>query len=231
MRIDVENVRCRALQGLALALLPAGVLSAADIDFSCMSYDVRGKVQLMERYKEYDVVLRNRCPGPVHWSMCIERIDPLSHEVVETHTPSGYLEEGKTSRVNLQLKKGPEDRAFRRRFQELYVSVGYAVDDRAEARCIARECETKRRDLRRRIDANLAAWEKAHTTLEARMLSECPESGWGKTEEVDTCRTAVRESAQEPLAEFERKDQELWAQLKPKDAVTCALYAGDLAEP
>ena len=61
-----------------LLLVPGKAeLRAAETDFSCMSHEVRGKIQVAERYKEYDVIVQNRCPGPVYWSMCIERMDPL----------------------------------------------------------------------------------------------------------------------------------------------------------
>jgi hypothetical protein len=103
----------RLLAGLLLCLGLLPTARAAEVDLSCASHTALGKIQVAERYKEYDVVLHNRCPGPLYWSMCIERIDPQSHEIVEVHTPSGFLEAEQKSRVNLQLKKGPERMAFR----------------------------------------------------------------------------------------------------------------------
>jgi hypothetical protein len=203
-------------------------LHATEVDLSCMSQTVLGKIQVAERYKEYDVVLNNNCPGPVYWTMCIERVDPLSHKVVEVHTPSGYLEAEQKSRVNLHMKKGPERMAFRKRFQEFYVSAGYAIDAAAVARCVAGGCEAERRDIRTRFDANTKAWEQAEAALSARLASECPQSGWGKTEQVETCEAGIREAAREELERLTQSDAELRKELQVGGPEHCRLYGGDL---
>lgn len=218
----------RLLAGLLLCLGPVPAARAADVDLSCASHTVLGKIQVAERYKEYDVVLHNRCPGPLYWSMCIERIDPQSHEIVEVHTPSGFLEAEQKSRVNLQMKKGPERMAFRKRFQEFYVSVGYAIDAAATASCAAQACEAERRDARSRSDANLKAWEQAEAALSARLTSECPQSGWGKTEQVETCEAGIREAAREQLERFAQSDAELRKELQEGGLERCRLHGGDL---
>ena len=107
----VTALRITALLTLSLLWLADGV--AAEVDFSCMSMEVKGKRPLTDRYKEYDVMLQNRCPGPVYWTMCIERIDPVSHRIIETLNPSGVLEQEKDSRVNLQMKVAPPSAALR----------------------------------------------------------------------------------------------------------------------
>ena len=220
------------LYGLPLSLLLFCVMlqpvRAAEVDLSCMSHKVVGKIQVAERYKEYDVVVQNSCPGPVYWAMCIERVNPLSHRVVEVHTPSGYLEAEQKSRVNLQMKKGPEKMAFRKRFQEFYVNLGYAIDAAARASCVAAGCEAERGELRARLDANVKAWEAAEQALAQQLASACPQSGWGKTEEVETCEAGIREAARENLERFAQSDTELRKQLHEEGPERCRVQGGDL---
>lgn len=224
----LDNLGVAAVTCLLLLTGPIE-LPAAETDFSCMNHEVRGKIQVAERYKEYDVVVQNRCPGPVYWSMCIERMDPLSHEVLEVHTPSGYLKADNRARVNLQMKKGPERMTFRHRYQEFYVNIGYAIDAAATAACAAKGCEAERRDLRTRFDDNVTAWEKAEKELAERLARECPPSGWDKTEEVETCEAGIREAVREELEQYAATDVELRAQLQEEGLERCRVHGGDLA--
>lgn len=228
MKSILQNLGA-AVVGCLLLLTGPLELRAAETDFSCMSHEVRGKIQVAERYKEYDVVVQNRCPGPVYWSMCIERMDPLTHKVLEVHTPSGYVEADERARVNLQMKKGPERMTFRHRYQEFYVNIGYAIDAVASAACVAKTCEAEQSDLRNRLDANAVAWEKAESALAERLARECPQSGWGKTEEVETCEAGIREGVMEELQQYAAIDAELRGQLQDEGAERCRVHGGDLA--
>jgi hypothetical protein len=76
-------------------LVPVTLLQAEEVDFSCMNYLVKGKTQVSEHYKEFDIVLENRCPGTVYWSMCIERMDPWTNEIQVGLNPSGKIEMNK----------------------------------------------------------------------------------------------------------------------------------------
>lgn len=210
------------------ALLPAAAGAAEEVDLSCVSLQVKGKTQVSERYKEYDVVLLNSCPGPVYWSMCIERIDPYDVRILEAHTPTGYIEVEQKIRVNLQVKKATEAMDFRHRFQEFYVATHFAIDPPARARCVAQECESARRDIRRQLGANLEAWEAAARSLNAQLENECPESGWGKTAEVEQCRAEIRTQSQPRLDELARRDAELREKLQLTGPPGCQLYAGEL---
>ena len=209
-------------------LSPIAIAMAEDVDLSCMSYQVRGKTQVTERYKEYDVLVTNACPGPVYWAMCIERLDPVSHRILEAHTPTGYVDADQKIRVNLQMKRGPDSMDFRQRFQEFYAAVGYSIDPPAKARCIAANCEAARRDLRRQIDANLRDWEAAEAALARKLDAECPESGWGKTEQLEQCSAAIRANAQPRLDELARKDAALREELTLTGPPGCQLHAGEL---
>jgi len=218
---------------VARRMVIAGLLSAflagaeaADVDLSCVSHSVRGKTPLTDRFKEYDIVMANRCPGAVYWTMCIERLDPYSHKILETLTPSGLLEEEKKSRVNLQMKIGP-GKGPQRRYQEFYLNIGYAIEPPAKASCVARKCEPEIQGLRRQIDANLAAWKKTDAELDRRLAAECPESGWGKTEETDVCAAAVRAEMQPDLDRFAQNDKQLREQLGSTDRNACRVHAGD----
>ena len=207
----------------------AGV-AAAEVDFSCMSHMVRGKTPLTDRYKEYDVIITNRCPGPVYWTMCIERLDPLTHRILESHTPSGLLEEEGKSRVNLQMKKGPDRMGSQKRYQEFYLSIGYAIKPPARASCVARQCESQHQALRGEIDNNLVAWQKAEANLNDRLAADCPESGWGKTEEVEACQTAVRQELEPELEQLAQTDAQLRERLRSADGDPCLVYAGEPVE-
>ncbi|MFC1689942.1 hypothetical protein ACFL07_09860, partial [Pseudomonadota bacterium] len=121
-----------------------------------MKSKVWPKSHLSNRYRGFDVVLQNQCPGPVYWSMCIERIDSQSNKVWETLKPVGYVEAEKKARVNLQTKKNQGKSDFRKRYEEFYVNIGYSIDSAASAECLAATCEAKKSDLRAAIRANEA---------------------------------------------------------------------------
>jgi len=218
---------CVILSGwLACALLSSPAAEAAAVDFSCMSYEVNGKPQVTDRYKEYDVVLRNQCPGAVNWNLCIERLDPQTHEILESLNPSGHLEAAARSRVNLQIKPGTEEMPFRKRFQEFYVSAAYAIDTAPHAECVARSCEAPKTELRRKIRANTDAWEAAEHQLGEAIAKQCPKSGWAESEEG--CEDKVRETYQVRIDELSLKDSVLRAQLDAVQPGRCTAYAGEL---
>src|SRR5210317_1946449 len=105
MKIQL-NTYAFIIRNMMVVAMLATTLSgaeAAEVDFSCMSFSVRGKTPLTDQFKEYDVILTNRCPGPVYWTMCIERLDPVTHQNIETHNPSGLIKEEQKARVNLQM--------------------------------------------------------------------------------------------------------------------------------
>ena len=217
---------------MSLAVLLCGVLPgptlAQEADLSCMSYRVLDKIQVAERYREFDVIVTNSCPGAVYWTMCIERLDSRNQKILESHTPSGYVEKDEKSRVNLQMKKSGNDGEFRQRFQEFYVNVGYGIERAASAKCMASVCETQKRETRKQSRANLAAWEQLEKELAAKLAAECPESGWGVTEEVESCRAGIREAAQPELDRFEQADTELRERIESGDPAYCQVHGGDL---
>ncbi|NCF62297.1 MAG: hypothetical protein GWP58_05560 [Gammaproteobacteria bacterium] len=200
---------------------------AAEVDFSCMEESVRGKPLVTDRYKEYDVNIQNTCPGSAYWSMCIERLDPWTYKVLETHTPSGLVEEGKKARVNLHMKRGPEWMQFRNRFQPFYVNIAYGIKTPAKASCRAAMCEQKKSSLRAEILANEKAWLNANKSLEKKIASECPGTGW-ETEEQSKCEAGVRKASQAEMVQFVRKDVVLREQVANVDPVQCQVYAGGL---
>ena len=200
---------------------------AEEVDFSCMSYKVWGKGHVSANFKDYDIVVYNRCPGAVYWSMCMERVDPWTNKIVEPHEPTGYIDVDKKARVNLQLHKSTNKSQFRNRFQEFYVSLGYALEMPVSSECFARECETQKRDLRAQVRANETAWERAEKSLAARIKSECPESGWDKSHEE--CEATLREANQAEMDQFPLKDQELREQMAAIDPEHCQVWSGELA--
>jgi len=226
MKPSVNSAIPLILATLLNAFLPAAA-KAQEADLSCMNYRVLDKIQVAERYNEYDVIVENRCPGAVYWTMCIERLDSRTSKILESHTPSGYAEKERKSRVNLQMKKGDEQE-FRQRFQEFYVNITYGIDRPASPKCVATLCEAQKREARADFRANLKAWEQAEKALKARLEKECPESGWGVTDEVETCRAGIREAAQSEQDRFEQTDAELRERVLAGDPAYCQLHGGDL---
>jgi hypothetical protein len=210
-----------------LLAVPLEASPAVEVDFSCMKLSVRTKARLSDQYMEYDVIIHNQCPGAVYWSACIERMDPWTHEIVETHTPSGQVAKEEKSRVNLLMKKGPDTVEFRNRFQEFYASAGYSLSPPAQASCIARSCEAEKSELRKQVSANEKAWADANDSLNTRLASECPASGWDNSEQK-VCEAQIRKDNQAVMAEFVRKDAELRERLGFISPMTCKVHGGEL---
>ncbi|MCJ7815237.1 MAG: hypothetical protein MUP31_04210 [Xanthomonadales bacterium] len=216
-----------AILALSSCLAFAIPVQAAEVDFSCMSYKVWGKSHISDQYTSYDVVIQNSCPGSVYWAMCIERLDPDSHKVVETHNPSGYVDAEKKARVNLNLHKKSGNSLFRNRFQEFYVDIAYAIDTLPVPKCYAAQCEAKKGAIRAEIRANETAWESAEKALAARIAAECPDTGWD-TASFSECGSKVREANASEMEEYPLKDQELRDQMAAIDPEICEVYSGDL---
>lgn len=217
--------------GLAalLSLAPISAIHAAEVDFSCMSYKVWPKSHLSNQFREFDVVLKNNCPGAVYWSMCIERLNPDTNRVWETLTPAGYVGPEKKSRVNLQTQKDETPATFRQRFEEFYVSIGYAVDSPATAECVARRCESQKSDLRAAIRDNEKAWEKAEKALATRIADECPDSGWESTGREE-CAKQLRESSEEQIQAFSLRDTQMREEMAAIDPDRCTVWSGSLVK-
>ena len=215
---------------LALGVCLAGTfpVQAADVDLSCMSYKVWPKSHVSSEYTSYDVVIQNSCPGAVYWAMCIERLDPDSHKVVETHNPTGYVDGDKSARVNLNLFKKPGNNVFHNRFQEFYVDIGYTIDNLPKPVCYAKSCEAKKAPLRAQIKANETAWKKAEQALAAQIAKDCPNSGWDPAGHAE-CSKEVRNSSAPDMDAYAVKDQELRDQMAAIDPETCQIYSGNLA--
>ena len=215
-----------------IALLLAGnpvqplLAEVGAIDYSCMRVQVRPIIQVTDRYKEYDIVVRNRCPGDVYWSMCIERMNPWSHKVVEPHYPSGMVEAEKKARVNLQMKNTPNKAGDQARFQEFYVDVAFGLQPPVKAVCKARSCEAKKTDVRSRVSANDKAWQKALKAAEQSIEGACPDNGWN-TKETQKCREDQRLAISEKMAPFEEQDTALRAAMAALAPANCPLHGGD----
>jgi hypothetical protein len=205
--------------------IPVTLVQAEEVDFSCMSYNVKGKTQVSENYKEYDIVVHNRCPGSVYWSMCIERMDPWTNEIQVPLTPSGRLEKQKKTRVNLQMKQRRDKSGTREAYQAFYLDIGYAINSAASARCVASGCESKKRSLRKEFRKNDTEWHKLKTALTARVSNEC-QSGWDSSS-MDVCEARIREGSLAQLDQFAQKDKELKNKLSAVDREQCQVYASE----
>jgi hypothetical protein len=224
MKTFAETASYTAFLIALLLSLPVQA-TAEEVDFSCMEEAVRPIIQVTDAHQEFDVVMRNRCPGAVYWSVCIERMDPWSHEVIETHTPSGYVEPGKRARVNLQMKNVPRESLADGRIQAFYVNHAYGIEGVGSAACVARGCEAQKRELRAQTAANDKAWLQAEKRLAQRLEEECPSSGWGNAD-VDACRQRLRESTAEEIGVFANTDAALRAKLDALDPENCTMHGG-----
>ena len=218
-----------ALFLLAFVDGPAWAQSTADIDFSCMKTQVRPIIRVTDQHQEFDLVVRNQCPGAVNWAMCVERLDPWTFSVVETHTPVGRVEQDKRSRVNLQMKATPSPDAYESRSQAFYLSMAYTIQGQPEAECVARSCEARKKELRSEQLRNSNAWRQARKLLEERAVEECPEHGWN-SDDVQACRQDVIDAASEQMTAFAASDEDLRAQLAAIDPDKCAVYGGEILE-
>jgi len=221
------GINFSAILTIVLFLIQATAAQAEAVDFSCMSYKVWDKSHLSSRYMDHDIVLQNDCPGSVHWSMCIERVDPWTNEILETHNPTGYLEAEKKSRVNLHLQRSENRKQFRNRFQEFYVNFGYAIEPPSNATCIAKQCEGKKRDVRTQIRDNEKAWERAENSLAAQIETECPAGSWD-TASHEECIARVRSASAGELDNFAVTDQQLREDLAAIEPEFCKIWSGDL---
>jgi len=214
---------------LAASTWLAGAVTAqaAEVDFSCMSYKVWPKSHVSSQYMSYDIVIQNSCPGAVYWAMCIERLDPNTSKVIETHNPTGFVEVDKKARVNLNLYKKAGNDVFRNRFQEFYVDIGYSIDSLPVSHCYAKPCEAKKSTLRKAIKTNEAAWEQAEKKLNAKIAADCPDTGWDKVNPSE-CASKVRESSKDDFKAFAEKDRELRNQMAEIDPEICKVYSGGL---
>lgn len=197
------------------------------VDFSCMREMVRPIIQVTDQHREFDLVVRNECPGAVNWAMCVERLDPWTHRVLETHNPVGYVEADKRSRVNLQMKATPSPDGYETRAQEFYMTVAYSIQGQPQAPCVARACEAKKQALRAEQSANSKAWRQARQALEARVESECPAHGWN-TDDVVACRQAVVDAAAEQMTAYAETDKAVRDQMNAIDPETCTVHGGQI---
>ena len=226
MKSIYKTVGYTTILSTLIALAPL-CAQANEVDFSCMKEQVRPIIQVTDQHQEFDLVIRNQCPGSVHWAMCIERLDPWTHRVLETHTPTGYVEAEKKARVNLQMKATQEPGGEENRAQEFYMSVAYSIEAPARAACVAGGCEAKKTEIRAEAARNRKAWQKARKDLEAKTIAECPDHGWN-TDDTDACRQAVIDAAAESMAGYRNTDKELRDRLAAINPETCEVYGGSV---
>jgi hypothetical protein len=224
-----KKIGFSAFLAIVLFIFPDMARPADTVDFSCMSYKVWRKDHLSDRYKDYDIVLQNDCPGSVYWAMCIERVDPWSGKIFEEHIPTGYIEADKKSRVNLHLNRNPNKSKFRNRYREFYVNLGYAIDSAASVVCNASRCETKRRDLRAQVRANEAGWKRAKKSLAAQVKRDCPNTGWDPATHEE-CAAKVGKSSQAEMKTYPLLDQDFRKRMAAIDPEHCQVWSGDLTD-
>jgi len=204
-------------------LLP---VQAEEVDLSCMEHRVRAKIAVSNRFREFDVIVENHCPGPAYWSMCIERMDPQTSKILETFTPSGQVQKDKKTRVNLRMMRVSEESDPVMEFEEFYLDIGYARQATLNAQCVANGCEAQKVDLRKAYRANRKARQKLETDLADRISTECPQSGWSGNDQAE-CEAEIREAAQAGLIGLVQEQTELETQLAAVDPENCHVYKGE----
>lgn len=204
-------------------LNPGPVVQAEEVDLSCMKHRVRTKIQVSNSFREFDVIVENRCPGPVYWSMCIERLDPSTQDILETLEPSGQVRVEKKTRVNLRMNRVTDETDPVIVFEEFYLNVAYALNSNLQADCVAKTCEAKKRDLRKEFRANDKLLQNLHAELEAQISVECPQSGWAGNDQAD-CEADIRQSRRTELDELTAKKQDLENQLAAVEPENCQVH-------
>ena len=228
MKITYKTARYTVFLSLLL-FMQFSAAEDADVDFSCMKQQVRPIIHVTDRYQEFDIVMRNWCPGAVYWAMCIERMDPWTYQVLENHTPTGYLEAEKKARVNLQMKTTPSAGNDRKKTQAFYVNIAFSTEGPTEAACMASKCEAAKKDLRAEVAKNDKAWRKARQALDAQAVEACPDNGWNSAA-TRRCREDFIAGAADQLAVYERADKELAARLDEASPGNCATHGGNTLE-
>ena len=216
-----------ALMATVMFFVSFTTVQASEVDFSCMKVRVWGKGHVSDQYKNYDVVIQNQCQGAAYWAMCIERMNPRTNQVVETHNPTGYIEAEKKARVNLHLKRSQEEGRFHSRYQEFYVNVGYDIEGAASASCNANKCEAQKRDVRAEFRANESAWEKAEKRLTALVAEKCPDTGW-EAATKEECEVTLRAAEESSMEQYIEADQLLKEKLAAVDPENCQVWSGEL---
>ena len=206
---------------LSFSMMPSA--NAEETDFTCIEENVLAKTMVSERYREFDVTLKNDCPGPVNWTMCIEKMDPFTHRVTETLTPSGQIARDKKFRINMQMQKLEDQQNKLSGYEEFYVNVVYDIHEGLAPSCVARRCETEKRPVREQIRANLRQWQKAKDATSQKLSTECPKSGWSDSQR-EKCMSQIQKEAQPTIAEYEKKDRELKRQLAGIEPETCTIH-------
>jgi len=205
-------------------LLPLSPVSAEETDFSCVQQQVRAKTMVTERLQEFDVILKNDCPGSVNWTLCIERMNPFTNRVTETLTPSGQLEKDKQFRINLQMKKMEDQQNKLSGYEEFYVNATFAIDTVEPPRCVARQCESDKKSVRDKIRANERARQKAEAEMNRKMDSECPQSGWSDAQQ-EKCMTRIQKEAKDKLDSYAETDRALRMELAEIAPDLCEIHS------
>ena len=208
---------------LAIGLFTMQAAVAEDIDYSCIEETVKPKTRVTQNYQEFDLVLNNDCPGPVYWTMCIERMSPFNHRVLETLTPSGQLAKDKKTRVNLQMHQ-MEDKANKLAgYEEFYFTVTYGLDQGARPNCAALSCENAKKSVRSEIRSNLRSLQSAQDAADRKAAADCPKTGWSSGQQ-ENCMAKVQKEAKEGLQVYQDRATELNEKLATIEPERCTVH-------
>lgn len=206
-----------------LSLLPMGTATAEETDFSCIEERVLAKIMVTQRYREFDIILNSDCPGSVNWTMCIEKMDPFTHKVTETLTPSGTIEPDKKFRINMQMKKQEDQRNKLNGYEEFYVNMVYDINSMLAPSCVARSCESEKRPLREQIRANHRSLQKAQAAVDKEIKTECPQTGWSNSQQ-ERCQSKIEKDSQASMKVLKDKDRELKSELASINPELCEVH-------
>jgi len=226
MKTFLKPLAWSASMAVAFILYPILTVQAEEVDFSCMKHQVRAKIPVSNNFREFDIIVENRCPGAVYWSICLERMYPQSRKILETLSPSGQIFVEKKTRVNLRMNRVSDESDPQLVFEEFYLNVEFALDPSLNAQCVASDCEAKKRDLRTAFTANDKALHKLNTALAERISTECPKSGWSVNDQPE-CEAGIRQAVQAELDELTNTQNELETQLAAVDPEVCQVYTSD----
>lgn len=212
----------RLMPTIGMLLLASPVFAQ---DFSCINMEVKSKAQVSSQHQEYDIIFTNNCPGAVYWAACVQTIDPWRYTVGTPLEPRGLVDDGKRTKVNVQMKRTPSPSDGRVAYQWFYVTPAYSLEPSVSAQCMAKACESMKSGLRGEWTRNDRAWQAALTRIEQQAVERCPKTAWDNTEQ-ETCMDNVRAEHGEELAAFEATQQDIERQIGELEPVNCVTHGG-----
>jgi len=145
----------------------------AQSDFSCVQQELIQKQQVNQSYLEFDIRISNQCKRPVSWSICVEKINPWTRQIVGTIDPSGTVNPGDSPRINLLMNRQRNPVGPEMEYEKFYFNMAYADSPGTTAACVATECEREKGPLMIQLNEVNADLQKALQQRDQQVEKSC----------------------------------------------------------